>query len=85
MSNIPISIAAALTQPPSIRLLDAVIAATAAGATTIIGGGDTATLAAKYDAEAKVSHVSTGGGASLELLEGELMRACYIYPLTPCA
>ena len=55
----------------SIRLLDAVIAATAAGATTIIGGGDTATLAAKYDAEAKVSHVSTGGGASLELLEGE--------------
>ena len=34
------------------------------------GGGDTATLAAKYDAEDKVSHVSTGGGASLELLEG---------------
>ena len=35
-----------------------------------IGGGDTATCCAKYDTEDKVSHVSTGGGASLELLEG---------------
>ena len=35
------------------------------------GGGDTATCAAKYQTEDKVSHVSTGGGASLELLEGE--------------
>jgi hypothetical protein len=34
------------------------------------GGGDTATCAAKYNTEDKVSHVSTGGGASLELLEG---------------
>lgn len=35
------------------------------------GGGDTATCCAKWDTEDKVSHVSTGGGASLELLEGE--------------
>lgn len=35
------------------------------------GGGDTATCCAKWNTEDKVSHVSTGGGASLELLEGE--------------
>jgi phosphoglycerate kinase len=49
----------------------AVAQATASGATTIIGGGDTATAAMEYDIEDKVSHVSTGGGASLELLEGK--------------
>ena len=36
-----------------------------------LGGGDTATCAAKWQTEDKVSHVSTGGGASLELLEGK--------------
>lgn len=35
-----------------------------------LGGGDTATAAKKYNTEDKVSHCSTGGGASLELLEG---------------
>lgn len=49
----------------------AVAQATASGATTIIGGGDTATAAEVYGIEEKVSHVSTGGGASLELLEGK--------------
>lgn len=37
------------------------------------GGGDTATCCAKWNTEDKVSHVSTGGGASLELLEGEVL------------
>jgi len=48
------------------------------------GGGDTATCCAKWDTEDKVSHVSTGGGASLELLEGESMptlgSAISLYP-----
>jgi phosphoglycerate kinase len=49
----------------------AVVEATKAGATTIIGGGDTATAAKKNKIVDKVSHCSTGGGASLELLEGK--------------
>jgi len=54
-------------------LLDANIEAAEKGATVIIGGGDTATVAALYNAEDKLSHVSTGGGASLELLEGKTL------------
>lgn len=52
-------------------LMDAVCAATANGCVTIIGGGDTASCCAKWNTESQVSHVSTGGGASLELLEGK--------------
>ncbi|KAG5361504.1 Phosphoglycerate kinase [Yarrowia sp. C11] len=54
-------------------VLDACIKAVDNGATVIIGGGDTATVAKKYGAEDKLSHVSTGGGASLELLEGKTL------------
>lgn len=39
----------------------------------LAGGGDTATCCAKWKTEDKVSHVSTGGGASLELLEGKVL------------
>ena len=55
------------------QIMDEVVAVTSSGATTIIGGGDTATCCAKWDTEDKVSHVSTGGGASLELLEGKVL------------
>ncbi|KAF5292646.1 hypothetical protein FQR65_LT11198 [Abscondita terminalis] len=54
-------------------LMDAVVEATANGTVSIIGGGDTATCCAKWNTEDKVSHVSTGGGASLELLEGKIL------------
>jgi len=54
-------------------MMDAVVDVTAQGAISIIGGGDTATCCAKWKTEDKVSHVSTGGGASLELLEGKVL------------
>jgi len=41
------------------------------GVTSIVGGGDTAAAVAKFKMEAGMSHISTGGGASLELLEGK--------------
>ncbi|CAI7634204.1 unnamed protein product [Penicillium bialowiezense] len=53
------------------KTLDAAVNAAQSGSIVIIGGGDTATVAAKYEVEDKISHVSTGGGASLELLEGK--------------
>ncbi|KAK6480450.1 phosphoglycerate kinase 1 [Huso huso] len=55
------------------NMMDRVVEATQKGCITIIGGGDTATCCAKWDTEDKVSHVSTGGGASLELLEGKVL------------
>merc|ERR1719181_60980 len=54
-------------------LMDEVVAVTKKGVTTVIGGGDTATACKKYGTESKVTHCSTGGGASLELLEGKPM------------
>ena len=57
----------------TIAVAEAMVSATEKGTVTIVGGGDSAAAVAQYGFSEKMSHVSTGGGASLEFIEGKLL------------
>ncbi|MHC5119784.1 MAG: phosphoglycerate kinase, partial [Planctomycetota bacterium] len=62
----------------TLAVAQAVADATAKGARSVIGGGDSASAIVNMGLEDQVSHISTGGGASLEFLEGKKFKCLEI-------
>jgi 3-phosphoglycerate kinase len=58
-------------------IAQAMVKATNEGAITVVGGGDTASAVKQFGVHNDMSHVSTGGGASLELLSGNQLPALF--------
>ena len=59
------------------EIAQAMVKATNEGAITVVGGGDTASAVKQFSVQNDMSHVSTGGGASLELLSGNQLPALF--------
>ena len=53
------------------QVAEAIAKATTNGAVSIVGGGDSAAAIATFELDAQITHISTGGGASLQMLEGK--------------
>jgi phosphoglycerate kinase len=60
------------------QIAKAIAKATEGGAISIVGGGDSAAAISAFGLDSKMTHISTGGGASLQMLEGKAFKSVAI-------